>query len=316
MGRIIEYAGPYAALLHDYVAFRQDLGFVMPDSSQRILSAIADCLYEMPLIPEVVDLERAQVAAAQRGAESPRTRQSRYVVLRQFCIYLNRIGIKAYVPPAGAVKGRSTFVPRIVDEREMARIIATADEGGPRWPAMALRILWCTGLRIGEVSALRIGDYDQRRQSLFVAHAKYDRSRVIPIHQTLAGYLEEYIDARIVDRRPQAWLFPGKEPGSHRSKKAMGNGLRAIYSRAGVLTDADKPIRTHDLRHSFAVKALSNMAERGEDIYVALPLLSAYMGHANIFDTEYYLRLLPSEHQRIIDMESGVSETIFGGVRQ
>ena len=55
------------------------------------------------------------------------------------------------------------------------------------------------------------------------------------------------------------------------------------------------------------------MVERGQDVYVTLPLLSAYMGHANIYDTEYYLRLLPSSHQAIVEMEADVSLAVFGG---
>lgn len=80
-----------------------------------------------------------------------------------------------------------------------------------------------------------------------------------------------------------------------------------------MLTPEGKPIGTRGIRRSFAIKALENMVERGEAVYVALPLLSAYMGHANIFDTEYRLRLLLSEHQKIIDLEDGVSRTVFGG---
>lgn len=55
------------------------------------------------------------------------------------------------------------------------------------------------------------------------------------------------------------------------------------------------------------------MVESGQDIYVTLPYLSAYMGHANIYDTEYYLRFLPSAHQGLIDCEQEVSHVVFGG---
>lgn len=228
-------------------------------------------------------------------------------------IYLNRIGIEAFVPPPGAVKGRRTFVPRIVDEAEMARIIDVADSEALRRPPMVLKILWCAGLRVSEVAAPKVGDFDPGQRSLHIAHAKFDRSRVIPTRQTLADDLEAYIDRHVADKRPDAWLLPGKEPGTHRNKVAIGNRLRSVHPKAGVLTPEGKPIRTHDIRHSFAIKALENMVERGEVVYVALPLLSAYMGHANIFDTEHCLRLLPSEHQKIIDLEDDVPRTAFGG---
>ncbi len=313
MPKVIEFTGEYATLMRDYVAFRQGLGFVMPASSQRTLRHMAEFLHTMPLIPEVIDMERAEEIAAKRDGESDRTRQSRFVVLRQFCLYLNRIGIAAYVPPAGQVKARVDFVPRIVTEGEMARIIEVADGKALRWPPMVLRILWCTGMRIGEVSALAVGDFHRDGRSLFVAHAKNDRSRVIPVSESLAYELERYIDTYVPGGDSCRWLFPGKDPGTHRNKVAMSNTLRRIYREAGVLTDEGKPVRTHDVRHSFAIKALENMVAQGRDVYVALPLLSAFMGHANIYDTEYYLRFLPSAHRALLEQEAPISQAVFGG---
>ena len=313
MPAVIEFTGEYAALMRDYVAFRQNLGFVMPESSQRWLLHIAGLLYTMPPVPEVIDMERAERIAARRDGESERTRQSRFVVLRQLCLYLNRMGIAAYVPPAGQVKARVDFVPRIVGEREMARIIEVAEGKPLRWPPMVLKILWCTGMRIGEASALTVGDFHRDSRSLFIAHAKNDRSRIIPVSETLAGDLCEYIDAHVPGGDSCRWLFPGKDPGSHRNKVAVSNRLRGIYREAGVLTDAGRPIRTHDIRHSFAIAALERMAEQGRDVYVALPLLSAFMGHANIYDTEYYLRFLPSAHRSLVEREAPISHAVFGG---
>lgn len=281
--------------------------------SQRWLRRMAECLHALPLVPEVIDMERAEKIAARRPGESDNTRRSRLAVMRRFCIHLNRIGVEAFVPPPGAAKGRRTFVPRIVDEVEMARIIDVADSEVLRWPPMVLKILWCAGLGVSGVSALKVGDFDPSQRSSCIAHAEFDRSRVVPIHQSLADDLEAHVGRHVADRRPDAWLLPGKEPGTHRNKDAIGNRLRSVYLKAGAPAPEGKPIRIHDIRRSFAIKALENMVERGEVVYVALPLLSACMGHANIFDTEYCLRLLPSEHQRMIDLGDDVSRTIFGG---
>jgi len=313
MTKIIGFKGAYADLLHNYVAFRQSLGFAMPESSQRTLRHMAEYLYTLPLIPDVIDRERAEEISAKRQQESDRTRQSRYVVLRQFCLHLNRIGLKAYVPPPGLVRARIDFVPRIVSESEMAHIIAVAEKGTLQWPVMVLKILWCTGIRIGEAAALKVGDFHEKRCALFIAHAKNDRSRIIPIHQSLAFDLSDYLLLHYVGARPSDWLFPGNNPVAHHNKVAMGNRLRGIYRKAGILTQIGNPIRTHDLRHSFAIRVLENMVECGQDIYVTLPYLSAYMGHANIYDTEYYLRFLPSAHQSLIDCEQEVSRIVFGG---
>jgi integrase/recombinase XerD len=49
--------------------------------------------------------------------------------------------------------------------------------------------------------------------------------------------------------------------------------------------------RLHDLRHTFAVHSLQNWIIQGRDTYILLPILSAYLGHKNIYATEKYLRL-------------------------
>lgn len=96
---------------------------------------------------------------------------------------------------------------------------------------MALKVLWCTGIRIGELSALTVGNFHRGDRSLYIAHAKNDRSRVIPVSESLAGELGDYIDARVPGGDPRRWLFPGRDPGSHRSKGAVGNGAGASTAR-------------------------------------------------------------------------------------
>ncbi len=258
-----EFGGPYAQLLCDYVSFRIALGFVVPASTRRILRHMADYPYTLPLIPEVIDECRADEIAAARDGESERTRQSRFVAMRQLCLWLRRTGVGAYVPPPGQVKARSDFVPRIVSEGEMARIIDVAEAGSLPWVPMVLKILWRTGIRVGEAAAPRVGGFSPSGRSLYVAHAKNDRSRVIPVSASLAASLGTYLEGCVADARHEAWLFPGKRAGEHRNKVAVSNRLRGIYRKAGVLTPDGRPIRTHDLRHSFAIRALEGMVERG-----------------------------------------------------
>ena len=308
----IEFTGEYAALMGGYVAFRQNLGFVMPESSQRWLRHMAGLPHATPPVPEAVGTEGAEAIAPGREGESDAARLGRLVVLRQFCPCPDRIGVGACVPPAGQVRARSEFVPRIAGEREMARTVEVAEGKALRWPPMVPEILWCTGIRIGEAAALTVGDFHRKDRSPCVAHARSDRSRIVPVSESLAVDLGEYVDAHVPGGDSCRWLFPGRDPGSHRSKVAIGNRLRGIYREARVLTDEGRPIRTHDIRHSFAIATLEKMVEQGRDVYVTLPLLSAFMGHANICDTEYYLRFLPSAHRALVEQEAPISHAVFG----
>lgn len=312
MQSMIKFEGPLDKLCYDYVDFRHSIGYQMGYSSQLCLKKIVEVLYQYPIIDDVVDRIRAEEVAAQRAGESDSTRMGRYLVLRQFCLWLYRIGLNPYIPKPGPFRVKRNFVPRIISEEEMAQILTVAKKSTFAWAVMVLQILWCTGARIGEVAALKVGDFDRQNATLYIAHAKWDRSRIIPTSATLTDALANYIEDKCPYAEHTDWIFPGAKPHAHRNKIAIGNRLRELYRSAGVLTKEGKPIRTHDIRHSFAIRVLENMVEQGTDIYVALPYLSAFLGHANIFDTEYYLRLLPAHHQKIIDTQLKTSNTIFG----
>ncbi len=56
--------------------------------------------------------------------------------------------------------------------------------------------------------------------------------------------------------------------------------------------DRDGP-RVHDLRHRFAVQTLINWHRAGEDVERELPVLSTFLGHANVRATYWYLSAAP-----------------------
>ena len=58
--------------------------------------------------------------------------------------------------------------------------------------------------------------------------------------------------------------------------------------------------RIHDLRHTFCCHAFEAMKERGFDLYYSLPILSVYIGHQGIRDTERYLHLPEFHHDQLI----------------
>ena len=77
-----------------------------------------------------------------------------------------------------------------------------------------------------------------------------------------------------------------------RSHAKVGVSERAVFR--------SKLRRRSFLRHTFAVNALARMDEAGADIYVALPLLSRYMGHCGPKETELYLRLTDEGRARVL----------------
>lgn len=104
-------------------------------------------------------------------------------------------------------------------------------------------------------------------------------------------------------------MFPSPR-GGYLSAVALSDMCKKLFRRVGiqVLATGRYP-RVHDFRHSHIIHALDNMVNEKEmDIYTALPIISAYVGHSGIKDTEYYIHLSSFHYEQI----TSAGEEILG----
>lgn len=66
-----------------------------------------------------------------------------------------------------------------------------------------------------------------------------------------------------------------------------------VLKKAGVTGTGQRSPRLYDFRHTFATHRLYHWMREGKDLNAMLPYLSAYMGHAQLSDTYYYIHLVP-----------------------
>lgn len=308
----VTFPGKNGELFTNYVSYKRSLGYSISLSYQFVLREIARFIAEATADPEIISRVASERLASRKPGEAVSTQCKRIAILRQFCLWLASIGYAPAIPPMGLVRDTKEFVPRIISASEMATILATADRVTTEQRQLMLRLLWCCGIRIGEACALTIADIDISAGTVLVRHAKGDRTRSLPMSQSLWDYVGDYLDRGHVTEPDGALpLMPTTRGNVPRSNNA-GAALRQIFAQAGILTRQGKPIRPHDLRHSYAVHALEKMVDNGTDIYVALPLLASYMGHADIISTEYYLRFTQETRERIVEAQQQDSERIFG----
>ena len=95
------------------------------------------------------------------------------------------------------------------------------------------------------------------------------------------------------------FLFPRRD-GRAPTANAVSMFFHACWRGADVnATRGDVPrVRAYDLRHRFASAVLQKWADEGRNMYSELPVLRAYMGHAQISSTLYYVHLLPENLRR------------------
>ena len=97
------------------------------------------------------------------------------------------------------------------------------------------------------------------------------------------------------------------------NEKYVSTLFKRLLKESNIpLTYEGKTQRLHDLRHTFAVHTLKQMEEKGFDLYTSLPILSSYLGHKSIVETEYYLRLVKSENENIINKSKDYTKNLYG----
>jgi integrase len=175
--------------------------------------------------------------------------------------------------------------------------------------ATLVRFAAWTGLRAGELTALRVSDINLPRGVVTVTKTVHRRAgdcevtspkslrsdREVPLAPHVSAWLRAYLATRLDSRRDGAQpLWPGRTkggatPGAVDWTKPHEHGtFYAHHWRPAVAACGLAPLRFHDLRHTFA----SLCAEAGVPMYKA----SRWMGHANVSITDAIYAHLYTDH--------------------
>jgi integrase len=160
-----------------------------------------------------------------------------------------------------------------------------------------LLLLYGAGLRFGEAARLTLADVDLAQAVLTIRATKFYKSRLVPVGPQLATILDGYMHLR-----PRAGLAQGEtafllsnqdgSPLASSTVQAAFDALRRIAGVHGTAGGRSIP-RLHDLRHSFAVHSLTAWYRQGANVQRLLPILSTYLGHADLEGTKVYLSMTP-----------------------
>ena len=293
--------GAFSQLILDFISYKRSCGLKYEDSAEYVLRTINRKLNDDAVKEPVLSKEMVDSLVKKRPHEQYSTQSRRISLLRQLAIYLSWRGIEAYVYPELSIHNEErTFVPYLFTDSEMHSIFSTADHlpiiirrpfYHMVYPVL-IRLLYSCGLRLSEALNLRIRDIDMESATLYIDKSKKSKSRVVAMSASMNKVLRKYIGNRYGDTIcTERYVFEAPDGGRYNRGSAR-NGIMRVFKDAGLphLTSGRHP-RVHDLRHHFSVKAMEKMQESGMDLYCTLPLLSVYLGHKGIRETERYLRL-------------------------
>ena len=249
----------------------------------RAVRKLAAFIGRSPDTASAEDLRRFQLHMVDSGA-SPITLNATIVGLNFFfSITLDREDVMA--------KMQSVRVPQrlpvILSKEEVTRLLGAV---GHIKHQTALSLAYGTGLRVGEVVALKVSDIDSQRMTLRVEQGKGRKDRYAMLSPVLLERLRCWwrvarAQGRMLDG---GWLFPGRNPIEALGTRQLN---RAIHD-AAILARIDKRVSMHTLRHSFA----THLLEQKVDIRVIQVLL----GHQRLDTTAHYVQVATDVLREVI----------------
>jgi integrase/recombinase XerD len=263
----------------------------------RDLLALAGTLAEAG-VARVADVRathvRRHLLVLERRGLTARSRARALAAIRGWLRFLVREGAIAADPLDGVGQRRTPArLPAALGKDDSARLVTTTPPGARRADRdrALLELLYGCGLRVSEVTSLRLEQVDLRVGYLTVL-GKGGKERVVPIGKHGQEALRAYVERermRLVAGRPSPWVFvrPGGRPISRQT-------VWKLVKRRATAAGLRQRVSPHTLRHSFA----THLLDGGADLRVVQTLL----GHADVGTTQIYTHVdaqrLSAVHRR------------------
>lgn len=322
------YKSVFARFFLDFIHMKDAMGYRTP-KIEYIFKEL-DIFFSKETVNEPIITKQLIVKwRREKVNESERTLYDKWSIISQFSRYMGHLGYPCYVPPMPLKHfNQNSFIPYIFTHEQIQAIFDASDRLTMIYnnmdskmfcvPAM-LRLLYGTGLRIGEAISLTNGDVDFEEGTILLRKTKNQQQRIVIMTPSLKEVLRQYVSYKgklpirhTFDKDAPFFISPG---GSPVSKCAFYGWYRKLLRACNIPFIGDnRGPRVHDIRHTFAVHSLMKLVKEGVDIYCALPILATYMGHKTLMGTERYVRLTQEMYPDIIHLEESVSSYVFPSI--
>ena len=287
------FIGPFKDIGPLYIEYKKSLGYDCV-SELGELKRLDKFFFDEGIDEVKLTKEMVEKYGMLRENESPKTQAKRLSVLKQFAIYLQKMGYSnVYVHHIKTSKSDYKFKPFIYSKQNLNMIFEYLDKHQYDTNSIyncvlpvLIRILYGTGLRKNEAINLKHTDVDLDKKIITVYNGKKKVTRIVPISESLASTCEVYKEKFAKNN-----IYFLCDLNKQQVSKHITEYFQKILKKLEILRPDGTPPRLHDFRFTFAVTALEKMNKEGQDLYTTLPILCKFLGHKTIESTEYYLLL-------------------------
>ena len=243
--------------------------------------------------------------------------------IRQLLLFLIDHGYYCFIPKT--IVSKDTYVPYLYTDQDIENIFKIADsltaphavknKSIAHEMPLLLRLLFCCGMRVGEVINIKVGDIDFARNLFTLRVTKKYKQRLVPFGLELSEIIYLYCMAMGILNDSEAYLFPEADKYTHIKANSIGNYYRIIRKKAGInnsqLSKNGRGACLHCFRHTFAVRSFDKNERRGISQRKSIPFLSTYLGHDSLYETEKYLKYSGNYFEDTLTKFESFAEDLF-----
>ena len=317
------YSSSLADYLHGFIDYKRALGYKY-DVEAYVIHRFDEYWKENNSSRTEITRESLSGWMERTPGEEVSSRSSRISVVRQLAIYMNGMGINAYIPPDKYVKTHP--IVHVLSMDEISELFQVIDSYMPKrypgfYPRMRqgykvlFRLILGTGLRRMEAVCIRIRDVDWFSGMITIYNAKGHKDRLVYISGDMLDLLKEYRQylKGFIGQEPE-WLFPSFNIQDHVSATALGAKFKTYWKMTSYSRTSEKNPTLHALRHTYVVIRMNQWIAQGVNVNVMLPYLSRQLGHKSPEETFYYYHQVMDAF-RIIQQKDTFAPAVLPEVR-
>ena len=184
---------------------------------------------------------------------------------------------------------------------------------------MVVRICDGCGTRITETLRLKMRDVNLETGVLKFVKAKNNNQRYVPMTQGLTDILRKYCSAMGIIDNPEAFLFPRKTRDEPLVAYDISHKFINAMIEVGIISDTSGQKKKmsrgpcfHNLRHTFAISSLKAALAKGMNQEEFLEILSIYLGHESLSETQKYLKFIVEVFPEELDKIDQIVDAVLG----
>jgi site-specific recombinase XerD len=306
--------------IEEYISYKQSLGYKIKIESQelrRFAAFTRSIGYAGSLTSEL-----AMRWSSLNSDYSRLYMARRLETIHTFAKFISSFDPDAQIPQTGVFgKSHCRISPYIYSDEEISLLMNEAGKlfspDGIRsyTVSTAIGLLRSTGIRVSELTSLKIADVRLNDGYLFISNSKFKKDRMVPLHPTVTKNLTDYrffIEQKLGQRGNMDYFFVSSY-GHRFNTRAFEYAFQLIRPILSACDTREQRVltrnyRLYDIRHTFACETIRNWLESGEDVNQKLYILSTYIGHVKPEDTYWYLSATPE----LLAIACRRFETAFG----